>query len=89
MDAELFGPLLHQLFEGGSHLLFSHAVFGFAGVVHNVVAHAEHAARIVAAEHGFRHTGHPIQKFHMGVVVQVDVSTHLAGLFHVLHRGHV
>ena len=92
MDAEVLGALGHQLFVAVDHLLFGHAVLGITGLVHHLealfaLAQAEGAARIVAAEHRLRHTGHPVQEVHHGGVVQVDVGTQLIGLLHVLHGG--
>ena len=92
VDAKVLGALGHQLFVAVDHLLLGHAVFGIAGLVHHLealfaLAQAEGAARIVAAEHRLRHTGHPVQEVHHGGVVQVDVGTQLMGLLHVLHGG--
>ena len=92
VDAKVLGALGHQLFVAVDHLLFGHAVLGITGLVHHLealfaLAQAEGAARIVAAEHRLRHTGHPVQEVHHGGVVQVDVGTQLIGLLHVLHGG--
>ena len=92
MDAKVLCALCHQLLVAVDHLFLGHAVLGIAGLVHDLeallaLAQTEGAARVIAAEDILGHTGHTLQEFHHGGVIQVDVSAQLIGLLHVLHRG--
>ena len=72
-------------------MLLAHAVLGVTGGVHHLkplfaFAQRKGSARVIAAADGFGNTGHFLQKFHMGQIVQIDIGMHLIGLLHILNR---
>ena len=93
MDAEPLGPLGLQHPERLGDLGTGHAVLGVAGGVHHLepllaLPQGEHAAGVVAAEHGLRDLADGLlQKFHMGEVVQVDHRPQAAGELVLLRQG--
>ncbi len=91
VDAEVLHAQLHQAVDGPGHLVLGHAVFRVPGHIHNGVAQAEGAAGVIPQAHRLRQvsSGEPLQKLHVGGVVQVNVGPHLQGLFHILLRGDV
>ena len=81
----------HEAVDGTGHLVFGHAVLGVTGHIHDGVAQGERAARIIAQADGFGNLaiGDAGQEFHMGGIVQVDVSAQVVCLLHVLNGGDV
>ncbi len=94
MNAEFLRTCRLQLDKSLFHLFLGHAVFGLAGVVHDLhlvlaFAQLEHAAGIVAAADGFGNAANLLDKRHMRVVVKVDVRAEVICLLHILHRRDV
>ena len=77
MDTEMLHAQFLQLSVAFKELVFSKAVFGVAGVVHDSVAHGEDTAGIIAAAHGLRQLS--VQdlrdKGNVGNIIQVDDGT--------------
>ena len=93
MDAEGFRAHVPQLPEGLGDLGPGHAVLGLAGAVHHLHAvlarpQGEHAAGVVAAEHGLRHAADGLaEEVHVGEVIQVDDRSQPVGQPVLLRQG--
>ena len=69
MQAELLCTCVTQLCISFEQLLFCHAVFGIAGIVHDGCGDREGSARIVTAEYCLRNTACILQELYMCVIV--------------------
>ena len=49
MNSEFFGSLFFQDAKRLEYLLFRHSVFGITGIIHDIIADLEKAARIESA----------------------------------------
>ena len=89
VNAEMLSALSGQAEKGAGHLILGHAVLGIPGHIHDGIPQTEAASGVVPAAHGIRNSRHPLQKIHMGHVVQVDIGAHLPGLTQIQLRGHI
>ena len=88
MDAKMLRTLVLQYLKCLKHLLCGHPVFGIPGIVHDVIAHLEHAARIKTAADGLRDISQGLlQALNMGYVVQVDDGSQLLSICKFLRRS--
>ncbi len=88
VEPETPHPFILQNAVSLKKLLRRKAVLGIAWIVHNTVAHLEHAARIVTAAHGLgQFPQNAFHKVDMRDVVQIDDASHFRTVFVLLCRG--